>query len=355
MLSPVIAPRNGSAPAANFLRTVAVPRSFTAVPLPRPSQPRGTGRARSPTMRTLVALGGNAFAGPQGTVTGVEQLLFASRVVGALEPLWAGNRELLLTHGNGPQVGAALLRSELARAQASPLTLSECVAQTQAELGHVLSRAWSERVGSRRPLVTVLTHVEVDPDDPAFAQPTKPIGPWLDAEHAAELSRAGQLLREEPGRGFRRVVPSPLPLRVFEQDAIRQLLAQKWVVVAAGGGGIPVVASASGWSTVEGVVDKDLTSALLASELGLEQLILLTDVPCAYTDFRTATQEPLSHLRPVQARRLLAQGHFPPGSMGPKVEAALRFVLPGRRALICNPETLPAALLGKGGTLFTAD
>lgn len=302
-------------------------------------------------MRVVVALGGNAFA-PAGTAPTAEgQARFAREALGRLGPLLAPDVELLVTHGNGPQVGRLLERLAL--------PLDVCVAQTQGELGYLLAQALGEILelrGAGRQVVSILTRVEVDPGDPAFRNPSKPIGPWLDPAEAEALRLRGASVGREAGRGWRRVVPSPEPRGVVEAGAVRQLLDAGAAVVAGGGGGVPVVREAPGLRGVEAVVDKDLTSALLAEAVGAELLAIVTDVPCAYTDFRTARQAPVRRATATRARALLREGHFAPGSMGPKMQACARFASrPGRRAVVCDAPGLAAALAGEGGTTVHAD
>ena len=298
-----------------------------------------------------MALGGNAFA-PAGTAPTAEgEARFAREALARLGPLLSKDAELLVTHGNGPQVGRLLDRMEL--------PLDVCVAQTQGELGYLLAQALAallERRGAGRDVVSLLTRVEVDPGDPAFGHPSKPIGPWLDRPQIEALRRRGGTVGREPGRGFRRLVPSPEPLRVVEAGVVCRLLDMGAAVVAGGGGGVPVARAGRGFEGIEAVVDKDLTSALLADAVGAELLAILTDVPCAYTGFGTPRQAPLRSAAASRARALLEEGHFAPGSMGPKVLACARFASrPGRRAVICDAPGLAAALAGEGGTTVLPD
>jgi carbamate kinase len=309
-------------------------------------------------MRVVAALGGNAFA-PPGTRPTVEgERRFAREAVAVLRPFLDAGDELLLTHGNGPQIGHQLDRVERSRGSAYDLPLEVCVAQTQGELGHVLALALRELAGrgAGRPVAAVVTHVEVDPSDPAFGHPGKPIGPLLDPAEAAALRARAAAVGDDAGRGLRRLVPSPEPRRVLELEPIRRLLACGVVVVAGGGGGVPLAPHAEILRGVEAVVDKDLTAALLADALDAGLLALLTDVPCAYTDFRTPRQAPVGLVPASRARALLAEGHFAPGSMGPKIEACARFASrPGRRAIVCDPSGLVAALRGGGGTVVVPE
>ncbi len=310
-------------------------------------------------MRVVAALGGNAFVPAGGTLTVEGQLRFAREALAYLDPFFPPEVELLVTHGNGPQVGHQLDRAERSLGAAYALPLDVCVAQTQGELGYLLSQALCELMARRgvvRAVASLVTQVVVDPGDPAFQRPSKPVGPFLDPVGASALRARGAVIADDAGRGQRRVVPSPEPRRVVEAEVLRRLLALGVAVVAAGGGGIPVISEGAGPRGVEAVVDKDLTSALLADLLGAELLAILTDVPCAYTDFRTRAQAPVGRVAASRARALLAEGHFAPGSMEPKIEACARFASRrGRRAIVCDPPGLAAALRGEGGTIVEPD
>lgn len=304
--------------------------------------------------RVVVALGGNAFARPDGGLTMQGQFDFARRALRRLLPLFDRHHETLISHGNGPQVGYMLIRVDRALGDAYSLPLEVCVAESEGELGYVLQQSLHNVLaeeGRPRPVVSVLTQVVVDADDPAFARPTKPIGPFYDAARARRLEAEGFAMVEDAGRGYRRVVPSPRPRAIVEAQVLDRLLADGVVVVAAGGGGIPVVEEQGVLRGVEAVVDKDLSSALLADRIGAKRLVVLTGVPCAYLDFGRPTQRALGAVTADDARMLLEEGHFAAGSMRPKVEAAVGFArVPGREAIICDPATLEAALAGEGGT-----
>jgi carbamate kinase len=305
--------------------------------------------------RVVVVFGGNAFAtGRRLTMAG--QLRYAREAIQFLAPLLRDDVQLLISHGNGPQVGAILIRVEEALGKAYPLPLEACVAESEGELGYVLAQALYNVVreaGLDRQIVSLLSQVVVDEDDPAFDAPTKPIGPFLSAEQAGRLRAEGVAVTEDAGRGYRRVVPSPEPREVLELEVIRKLLELGVIVIAAGGGGIPVIRGANGLLGVEAVIDKDLTAALLAGQLAAQQLIILTCVPCAYRNFNTPRQEPIGRVTAEEARALLAEGHFAPGSMRPKIEAAIRFASrPGRRTIVCDPSSLAEALGGAAGTII---
>lgn len=308
--------------------------------------------------RMVVVLGGNAFAGPGGRLTMEGQLQFAHDALRQLRPLLPLDTRLLISHGNGPQVGQIVTRVEAALGQAYAIPLEVCVAESEGELGYVLEQALHNvlvECGLQRPICTLLTQVVVAESDPAFVNPTKPIGVFYDRTAADALQRRGFAVREDAGRGFRRVVPSPEPLEIVELGILRTLFDTGVIAIAAGGGGVPVVRRDGRLTGVEAVIDKDLTAALLAHQLDAELLIILTDVPCAYRYFRSPQQEPIGRISVNEARRLIAEGHFASGSMQPKVEAAARFaVQPGRRAIICSPPLLADALRGTAGTIVAS-
>jgi carbamate kinase len=290
---------------------------------------------------TVVALGGNSLVGRGERGTAAEQLANLRATARALEPVLAGDDGIVITHGNGPQVGNELLRQERAAEEAPQLPLWLAVAQTQAEIGALIEASFPP------PVACVLTHVRVDPDDAAFSRPTKPIGPFYAEERGRELERdRGWAVVHDSGRGWRRVVPSPEPLEVVELDSIRALLERGKTVVACGGGGIPVDDEMRG---VDAVIDKDRASALLATALGAERLLILTAVPAVYAHFATPEQEELRKLSIAGAKRLLRD--LPEGSMRPKVEAAAAFVqATGGEALITSADALADALAGRAGT-----
>jgi carbamate kinase len=285
-------------------------------------------------MLTVIALGGNALLGPGERGTAAEHRANLAATFEAIAPLLAG--EVVLTHGNGPQVGNELLRQELAAQEVPPLPLWVAVAQTQAEIGTLIAAELAPVAG--RAATVVATHVVVAEDDPAFQDPTKPIGPFYDAARARELEgERGWSLREDAGRGWRRVVPSPRPLEVLELEAVRTLLHAGTVVVAVGGGGIPVVRRDGRHDGIDAVIDKDHASALLAVGLGAERLVLLTQVQAVYRGYRTDAQEAVPELSPEHDASILAE--LPAGSMRPKVEAAFAFVeATGGEALITSAE-----------------
>jgi carbamate kinase len=285
---------------------------------------------------TVVALGGNALMRPGERGTAAEQLANLRRAVAALRPLLDG--QLVVTHGNGPQVGNELIRQERAADEAPPLPLWVAVAQTQAEIGTLIA---AELRADATP-VCLLTHVRVAADDPAFDRPTKPIGPFYSAEQADRLQRErGWAMVSDANRGHRRVVPSPQPLEIVELDVIRRISESGAVVIACGGGGIPVVRRGDRLSGVDAVIDKDRASALLARGLDAERLIILTEVPAVYRKFGEPEQEAIRTLSAADAQGLLPE--LAEGSMRPKVEAALAF---GGETLITDFDGLGSS----GGT-----
>ena len=296
-------------------------------------------------MSTVVALGGNALMRPGQRGTAAEQLANLRRAVIGLRPLLVETERLVITHGNGPQVGNELLRQERAAAEAPPLPLWLAVAQTQAEIGALIAAELRTALAGRE-VACLLTHVTVAPDDPAFDRPTKPIGPFYSAEQAELLERErGWGLVPDANRGHRRVVPSPEPLEIVELDAIRRLVEAGTITIACGGGGIPVARHEGRLSGVDAVIDKDRASALLARELEAERLIILTEVPAVYRSFGDEDQEEIRELARKDAEALLPA--LPEGSMRPKIEAALGFA---GETLITSFDALADALAGAAGT-----
>jgi carbamate kinase len=302
-------------------------------------------------MRIVVAIGGNALiaAGEDGAWE--RQLAHAREVAEEVVALRAAGHELVLTHGNGPQVGALALQQEGDEVPALPL--DALTAMTQGQIGYLLETAVAQ-VDPGVPTATLLTRVIVDPQDPAFGAPTKPVGPFYDGERARALAlERGWAVADDAGRGWRRVVPSPRPRIVLGADHVRALLERGAVVIAAGGGGVPVGPDLAG---LAGVVDKDRCSAELALAIGADLLVLCTGVPRVALDFGTRWERALATITVADAERALAEGEFPPGSMGPKVESAGRFVEGGHgRAVITAPGRLRAAVEGEDGTWVVPD
>jgi carbamate kinase len=302
-------------------------------------------------MRTVIAVGGNALLKESQRGTWAEQLTSARPVAEAVVALHREGHEVVLTHGNGPQVGTLLLQHAMGEPQVPALPLHVLDAMTQGELGYLLQTAVGQ-VDAAVPTAALLTRVRVDPGDPAFDEPTKPIGPFYIEEDAVRLSRdRGWRVGPDADRGWRCLVASPLPVEIVELEQIRALAAGGVVVIAAGGGGIPVATGRGALQGVAAVIDKDRCSAELAVALNADLLVLLTAVPRVVCDFGTRWERPLARLTPAEARRLLDEGEFPPGSMGPKVESAERFVRGGgRAAVITDAGSLLPAIRGEDGT-----
>lgn len=307
----------------------------------------------------LVAMGGHAFIGPDEKGTIEDHESNARNIAKVLMTLVEREYRLVITHGNGPQVGHLLLQNEMAKSVSPEMPLDVLVAMTEGSLGYILQQALLNELRAReirRYVVTVVTQVLVDPNDPAFESPIKPIGPFLSREEAEDRrDQLGWVIREDAGgRGWRRLVPSPKPIRVIQADMIREASQSGHIVIAGGGGGVPIKTGKNGaYEGVEAVVDKDLTSALLAASVGAELLIMLTAVPQVYTNFRQPDQAALGAVTLAEIKQLHRDSPFPPGSMGPKISGIIDFLEDGgRRALITDPETLPLAIEGSGGTHF---
>lgn len=304
----------------------------------------------------LVAFGGNALLRPEDRGTQEEQLARARQAARWLAEIVRHGYRLVIVHGNGPQVGNILIQSEEASTKIPPQSLDVAVAQTEGSMGFMLQQAMRNRleaIGIESSVVTLLSEVEVDANDPAFRRPTKPIGPFFTRYRAETLARDyGWTIREDAGRGWRKVVPSPRPLQILGIEAVRAALQTTQVVIAAGGGGIPVVRGRDGqWRGIEAVIDKDYASALLAAELEAELFIILTGVDRVSTDFGKKSERKIDTMTVKEAERWLREGQFPAGSMGPKIEAALDFVhRVGKEVLITDVDHLREALNREAGT-----
>lgn len=303
----------------------------------------------------LIAVGGNSLirAGEKGSIP--EQRANTTRTAQGIVRLLEAGYGIVVTHGNGPQVGAALLRSERASDQVYGHPLDVCDATTQGEIGYLLQQSLFNELakkGASRPVVTVLTQVVVSADDPAMKKPTKPVGPFYSQAEAEEKRRTlGWQIVEDAARGWRRVVPSPEPLAIVEEDVIRTLVHHGALVITVGGGGIPVVKEGGELKGCEAVIDKDRASALLAARLGVDLFVISTDAQCVYADFKKPTQRAISQATAAQMRELYEAGQFPPGNMGPKIQSALRFLeADGREVIITSYEYLWDAVNGRAGT-----
>ena len=310
----------------------------------------------------VVALGGNAFTRSGQSGTYAEQAANARVMAQAICSLRDAEWNVVLVHGNGPQVGNLAIQQDEAAALVPPLPLFCVNSMTQGQLGSLLTLALHEVGGARLPgVVSLVTHVVVAADDPAFGRPTKPVGPFFDAEQAYQLAdERGWTVAEDAGRGYRRVVPSPQPLRIVEAGAIKALVDRQMIVVAAGGGGVPVIADGHRYQGVDAVIDKDHSARRLAASLGAVALVLVTDVPKVQLDFDTPRQRPVSEMTADEAQRHLDDNQFADGSMGPKVQAAVGFLRDGGQTAVittadrAGPSLDPAAPDDKVGTRIVA-
>ncbi|MGA8075194.1 MAG: carbamate kinase [Candidatus Acidiferrales bacterium] len=307
-------------------------------------------------MKSMVlAIGGNSLIRPGEHGTDPEQVVNARHVAEQVVRLVRDGYRIVLTHGNGPQVGAELLQCERATGQVPGHPLDVCDASTQGTMGYLLQQALTnemKRAGLSVPVVTVVTQVVVSPDDPAMSHPAKPVGPFYSAEEAEERRRLfGWTIVEDAKRGYRRVVASPQPLEIVEWEAIKRLVQSGVLVIACGGGGIPVAWKDGSLVGVEAVIDKDRTSALLASKLHLGLFVIETDTDYVYLNYKKASQKALRSIDAAQLEAYAREGHFAPGSMGPKIEAVSQFLRSGgREAIICSCESLRNAVEGTAGT-----
>lgn len=317
--------------------------------------------SRTIPQRLLIAIGGNAIHPDNIRGTPEEQVALAAATGKALLPIMQLGGELIITHGNGPVVGKIHLRQAIARHRVEPMSLDICVAHSQGGIAYLLMQALENalrEVGDKRHVVCLLTQVEVDANDPAFRNPTKPIGPHYDETEARAIAaELGWEMREEKGRGWRHVVPSPRPKHIVDISLVRALSKHGAVVIAGGGGGIPVVRRPNGTRYgIEAVIDKDLTSAHMARVLDIDEMMILTAVSRVAIHYGTPQQRELTRITLSELKALHADGHFPPGSMGPKIEAAIRFLeMGGKRCIIAHlSEALPA-LHGETGTHVVSD
>ncbi|NOY26583.1 MAG: carbamate kinase [Oligoflexia bacterium] len=308
----------------------------------------------------VVALGGNSLLDPSRPPTVANQFSHAQRSMGPVAELIQRGENLVLTHGNGPQVGFMVLRAELAAPEVHQVPLDSLVADTQGALGYMIQRVLRQelrRRGDKTDIVALVTEVDVDPKDPAFSRPTKPIGQFYSQAEAQKLAaQRGWQIIEDAGRGWRRVVPSPSPIDIVQIDVIRHLIDDGVVVVCCGGGGIPVFLDDHGHEVgVEAVIDKDRVSALLAVKLGAQRLFVTTGVEGIFVDYQTDRRRLLHTVTVDELDELAAQGQFPPGSMGPKVEAARTFLAAPTsiETVVCHPRDLVAAFDGHAGTRVT--
>ena len=313
----------------------------------------------SDAVKVIVALGGNALQDAKGPATAEAQLDVVRRTCEYLADINAAGYEIAIVHGNGPQVGRIILASETAKAVTPSMPFDVCSAMSQGYIGYHIQQGLQEALRRRGradlPVVTLVTQVAVDADDPAFRNPTKPIGPFYTEEEAKQLAETkGYTVKEDAGRGWRRVVASPIPKEIVELDTVKRLWDSS-IVITCGGGGIPVIKNADG--ALEGtaaVIDKDFAASLLARSVDADILLILTEVEKVSLNFRKPDQKDLDHMTAEEALRYIEEGHFAPGSMLPKVKAAVDFAIsaPGRRAIITSLYKAADALAGRTGTLI---
>ncbi|WP_195960322.1 carbamate kinase [Enterococcus casseliflavus] len=304
--------------------------------------------------RVVIALGGNAILKPNQPATVETQLAniqLSAEQIAKIEKL---DHQIVVTHGNGPQVGNILRQNEEAKEVVPPFPLDVCNAESQGFIGYLMEQSIKNKIEQEEltsNVVTLLTQVEVAADDPAFEKPTKPIGLFYSEEEAKKMAEEKHwVMEEDAGRGYRRVVPSPQPVTIHGVESMVHLLNQNTIVIAGGGGGIPVVKQAEGLKGIEAVIDKDRTGKKLAEQVDADVLMMLTDVNNVYINYGTPKQEKLTGLSVSEAQAYFDAGHFAEGSMGPKMEAAIAFAKQGKTAIICSLEEADLALLGEAGT-----
>lgn len=307
----------------------------------------------------VVAVGGNSLIKDKTRIALHHQYEAVKETAVYIADLIESGLDLVITHGNGPQVGFIYRRGELAQHELPLVPLDICGADTQGAIGYMIEKALLNELrkrGVKKEICALVTMALVDRDDPSFKDPTKPIGSFLSREEAlANREKYGWDVVEDAGRGFRRVVPSPIPREIIELDVIRTLVEKGYVLIATGGGGIPVIRNASGdLEAVEAVIDKDRASSLLATKLGADTFIISTSVDAAYLNFGEEKERPLARASFTEIRRYLEEGHFKPGSMKPKIESIIEFLEGGgSRAIITSPENLLKAVKGESGTTIT--
>ena len=304
----------------------------------------------------VVAFGGNALMGEDGNSSYAEQMDKTDLMCNKLLSLFDMGYKILITHGNGPQVGNFLMQQESSAENIPPMPLDACNAMTQGQIGYMIEQKLRNiftKNNINKPIIVFITQVVVAEDDPAFDNPTKFIGPFFDKENSDKLSRdEGWLMREDSGRGFRRIVASPKPVDIIEKEEIADMAQKDFVVIACGGGGIPVVKDENGFlKGVPAVIDKDFAAEMIGNYIGAELLLLITPVDKVAINFGTPEQKSLSKITLEEAEQYFEQGHFPPGSMGPKMQAAIQFLHSGgKKAIITSLECIESAIKGKAGT-----
>jgi len=306
----------------------------------------------------VVAIGGNSLIKDKDHQTVPDQFAATRETCVHIADMIEQGWEVVITHGNGPQVGFILMRSELASRVLHTVPLDSCGADTQGAIGYMIQQSLGnefQKRGVQKPIATVVTQVVVDKDDPAFENPTKPIGPFYDETRAKRYQdEEGWHIMDDAGRGWRRVVPSPIPMRIVEQEAIKALIGLGFVVIGVGGGGIPVVEEDGSLRGVQAVIDKDYASGLLATGINADLFLISTAVEKVALNYGKPNQVDLDRMTLSEAKNYLQEGHFPPGSMGPKIKAVIKFLEEGgKEALITSPENLARALRGETGTRIT--
>ena len=309
--------------------------------------------------RIVMALGGNAILQPGQAGTFEDQMENVRRTCRQVARVLRQGHEVVITHGNGPQVGNILIQNEAGRGSVPPMPLDVCGAESQGFIGYMIEQGMTEAMeeaGIRREVVAIVTRVVVDANDPSFSKPSKPVGPFYTEEEARRyMAEKGETWKEDAGRGWRKVVPSPDPSDIVEKAAIQVMVEAGFLVVACGGGGIPVVRDGGSYRGVEAVIDKDLAGQRLATALKANLLVILTDVPRVCLNYKTPEEVQLGRLTATEAREYLTQGHFGSGSMEPKVRAAVRFVeAGGEGAVISSLDKAVEAISGSEGTWITA-
>ncbi len=304
----------------------------------------------------VVAFGGNALMGEDGNSTYAEQIIKTDIMCNKLLFLFDMGYRILITHGNGPQVGNFLMQQECLAENVPPMPLEACNAMTQGQIGYMIGhrlRNTFTKKNIKKPIIVFITQVVVSEDDPAFNNPTKFIGPFFNKEQSEKLSRdEGWLMREDSGRGYRRIVASPKPIDIIEKEEIAEMAHKDFVVIACGGGGIPVIRDEKGClKGVPAVIDKDFAAEKIGTFIGAELLLLITPVDRVAINFGTPEQKNLSKITLEEAERYFSEGHFAPGSMGPKIQAAIQFLRSGgKKAIITSLDCIESAIKGEAGT-----
>ena len=317
--------------------------------------------SKSKKQTLVIALGGNALLKKGEKATIKNQVKNAKAALKTLIPLIKQGHKIIITHGNGPQVGNILIRVEEAIEKAYYIPLEVCVAESEGEIGYILEQSLQNLLTKnriKRPVISLLSQVLVDKKDPAFKHPSKPIGPFYTAAQAKKLKKKGWPMINQIGRGFRRVVPSPYPKKIDDVDIFNAILKNKnTIIIAAGGGGIPVIKEKNRLKGVAAVIDKDLASSCLARSINADALIILTGEPYVYLNYKKKNQKAIKHLSAAQAHYYLFKDQFPPGSMKPKIESAIDFLKhskkPNPKVIITSPNKLQKALKGEAGTIIT--